>query len=84
MSIEIDETMQAEVEDDAANEETGEMEYLTELEGVDRQLQATETEKSDAMKVFNKHIKDLKKKRGALLMDIEAYRLGERGLFDGE
>ena len=34
---------------DAADEDAAEREYLIELEGIDRELMATETEKSDSM-----------------------------------
>lgn len=66
--------------DDAASEEGGEMEFLQELERIDRRLQATEEEKAETAKEYNDQIKALKKKRGVILDELEAYRLGERGL----
>jgi hypothetical protein len=66
--------------EDAASEEGGEMEYLQELERIDRKLQAVELEKKEADAGYNSQIKALKKKRGIILNEIEAYRLGERGL----
>jgi len=70
--------------EDAADEDAVLGEYYEELERIDRKLIAKETEKSDTNKVFNKEIKDIKKERLATLKDIEAYKRGERGLFDGE
>jgi hypothetical protein len=70
--------------EDGADDEATEHEYLIEVEEITRELIAKETEKSDANKVFNKGIKDIKKRRLAALSDLEAYRLGQRGLFDGE
>jgi len=69
-------------EEDAASEEGGEREYLLELERVDRLIETEESEKAACLKVFNKHLKDLRKQRAETLKDIEAFRLGERGLFD--
>ncbi len=66
--------------DDAASEEGGEMEFLQELERIDRRLQAVELEKKETDAAFNSQIKALKKKRGIILDEIEKYRLGERGL----
>lgn len=68
--------------EDSADEETTEIELLKQLEGLDRQLQAIESDKDATVKVFNKRIKDITKSRNAHLKNIEAWRLGERGLFD--
>lgn len=66
--------------EDAASEEGEEMEYLQELERIDRRLQSVELEKKEADAGYNSQIKALKKKRGIILNEIEAYRLGERNL----
>ena len=68
--------------EDSADEEATEMELLKQLEGLDRQLQAVEADKDATVKVFNKRIKDITKSRNAHLKNIEAWRLGERGLFE--
>ena len=73
---------QPERSEDSADEEATEMELLKQLEGLDRQLQAVEADKDATVKVFNKRIKDITKSRNAHLKNIEAWRLGERGLFD--
>ncbi len=66
--------------EDAADEETGEMEFLQELERLDRKMMGEEANKDANNKVSNKRIKDIRKKRNAVLDDLEAYRLGQRGL----
>ena len=66
--------------EDAADEETGEMEFLQELERIDRNLQAVELDKKETNKDFNDRIKALKKKRATILDELQNYRLGERGL----
>ena len=66
--------------DDAASEEDGQMEFLQELERIDRQLQAVEQDKAETMKDFNEQIKTLKNRRADTLDSLENYRLGERSL----
>ena len=66
--------------EDAASEEEGKMEFLQELERIDRQLQAVEQDKSETMKEFNDQIKALKNRRADTLDSLENYRLGERSL----
>jgi hypothetical protein len=68
--------------EDSADEEATEMELLKELEGLDRQLMAVETEKDVAVKSFNKKIKEITSARDLHLINIESWRLGERGLFE--
>lgn len=68
--------------EDSADEEATEIELLKQLEGLDRQLQAVESDKDATVKVFNKRIKDITKSRNKHLLNIEAWRLGERGLFE--
>lgn len=69
--------------DDPTSNEGGELEMLKQLEGLDLQIQAQESDKAATLKVFNKKLKDLTKARNTLLKDIEAWRLGQRGLYDG-
>jgi hypothetical protein len=73
--------------EDSANEEEAtslwtEMEFLKQLEGLDRQLLAVETEKDLAVKVFNKKIKEITSARDLHLINIESWRLGARNLFE--
>ena len=89
--IDAEEAAAAEFADDntdpaatAENEEDGSMELLEELEKVDRQIVATEDEKKDTAQEFNQKLKDLRALRGAALENLDAYRRGERSLFDGD
>ena len=82
MDMELDDEAQVGIDEEeaAAAKDDGEMEYLQELERLDRRLQAAEDEKAEIMKDFNEQIKALKSKRARILDEIENYRLGERGL----
>lgn len=66
--------------DDAASEEGGEMEYLKELERIDRQIVAAEIEKKASASFHNAEIHKLEKRRNDTLDELEKFRLGERGL----
>ena len=82
MDMELDDEAQVGIDEEeaAAAEDDGEMEFLQELERIDRQLQAVEQDKAETMKDFNDQIKTLKNRRADTLDSLENYRLGERGL----
>lgn len=93
-TIEVDPDLQKQIDEaeaktdptraeDGADTMSGELEMLKQLEALDLQLQAQESDKAATMKVFNKKLKDLTKSRNQLLKDVEAWRLGQRGLYDG-
>lgn len=70
--------------EDAASEEGGEMEYLKELERLDRQIMAAEALKAGDASKHNTKIRGLYKQQKVILDELEKFRLGERGLPYGE
>ncbi|MHC4121572.1 MAG: hypothetical protein ACYSWO_29215 [Planctomycetota bacterium] len=69
-------------EDDAASNEGTEMEYLKELERIDRLILAEVDNRKADNAAHNEVIKDHEATRDKILRDIAAWRSGERGLFD--